>query len=298
MIHFIYIVILTHTTEIDKSHTVKEFEIYPQFSVYMLSKMSFMTLNVLQLFWVHSLKVVLSLSVLHTHTEQPYQCANGSMCLPGISSVYSDEGIKDKGWISHYHSQEINHTSRIHRNTQTHTVCVFYDLMCWLSVLNEPCTSLNGINPFFVCLSILLFICACSVCIQPRTHITVCLHYQHYCFCLCHRTFDQFSILPKVFQGFVCFMEKALDCVLQGIQQGYLAQVSGLLLGPFSHSYPFSPMSVIIFTDIISRNCQVADGFHLFWSLLFVDVVLIFHQVVASNWHWRSGLELSVKWWE
>lgn len=77
------------------------------------------------------------------------------------------------------------------------------------------------------------------------------------------------------------------------------AQLSGLLLKPFSHSYPFSAMSVIIFTDIISRNSQVADGFHLFWSLLFVDdVVLIFHQVVASNWHWRSGLESSVKWWE
>lgn len=239
MIHFIYIVILTHTTEIDKSHTVKEFEIYPQFSVYMLSKMSFMTLNVLQLFWVHSLKVVLSLSVLHTHTEQPYQCANGSMCLPGISSVYSDEGIKDKGWISHYHSQEINHTSGIHRNTQTHTVCVFYDLMCWLSVLNEPCTSLNGINPFFVCLSILLFICACSVCIQPCTHITVCLHYQHYCFCLGHRTFDQFSILPKVFQGFVCFMEKALDCVLQGIQQGVLSAGIWPLVRAIQPQLPF-----------------------------------------------------------
>lgn len=135
MFHFIYIVILTHTTEIDKSHTVKEFEIYPQFSVYMLSKTSFMTLNVLQLFWVHSLKVVLSLYILHTHTEQPYQCANGSMCLPGISSVYSDEGIKDKGWISHYHSQEINHTSRIHRNTQTHTVCVFNECVLWSDVL-------------------------------------------------------------------------------------------------------------------------------------------------------------------
>lgn len=79
---------------------------------------------------------------------------------------------------------------------------------------------------------------------------------------------------------------------------GVLSPGICLLLGPFSHSYPFSPMSVIIFTDIISRNCQVADGFHLFWSLLFVDVVLIFHQVVASNWHWRSGLESSVKWWE
>lgn len=35
------------------------------------------------------------------------------MCLPGIASVFSDEGIKDKGWISHYHSQEIKHTSGI-----------------------------------------------------------------------------------------------------------------------------------------------------------------------------------------
>lgn len=92
------------------------------------------------------------------------------MCLPGISSVYSDEGIKDKGWISHYHSQEINHTSGIHRNTQTHTVCVFYDLMCWLSVLNEPCTSLNGINPFFVCLSILLHV------LYAHSHVHISLY--------------------------------------------------------------------------------------------------------------------------
>lgn len=77
------------------------------------------------------------------------------------------------------------------------------------------------------------------------------------------------------------------------------AHVSVLFFGSFSHSYPFSPMSVIIFMDIISRNSQVADVFHLFLSLLFVDdVVLIFHQVVASNCHWRSGLESSVKWWE
>lgn len=34
---------------------------------------------------------------------------------------------------------------------------VFYDLMCWFSVLNEPCTALYGLNPFFVC----VYLCYC-----------------------------------------------------------------------------------------------------------------------------------------
>lgn len=79
-----------------------------------LSKGAFYALNITLAVWLCSLKKR-SRSRSQTHMEQCSQCVNGrGVYLTDISSVYGDEGIKDRGWISHYHSQEIKHVSRIH----------------------------------------------------------------------------------------------------------------------------------------------------------------------------------------
>lgn len=162
-------------------------------------------------------------------------------------------------------------------------------------------------SPAHLLMALTPFSCVCPSCCLS-VHVLYAYSHVHISLCACIINIIVFVLVIEHLTNFLSSRRyfKVL-CVLwrrhwtvscRESSRGYLAQVSGLLLGPFSHSYPFSPMSVIIFTDIISRNCQVADGFHLFWSLLFVDVVLICHQVVASNWHWRSGLESSVKWWD